>query len=305
MDIIIRGSKLEITEAMESYAKEKISRLEKYLENSDDTHATILVKIHGHLHIVEVTIPLKNFILRAEESKDDFYAAIDTVTDKLERQIRKNKTKLKKQNKVNNKYEYLNFDYEVKDNEEENNKIVKQGETGELKISSDNLFVEYLNNPSETNRIKEIDENGKEWVSSGDLCYIDNDGFIFTKGRNRRIIKKEAFKISPDTIEEVIMNIPFVKECVVVGVNDKKSISVPMAFVVLNEEIKDYDEAKKIVFEKCKQELPDYEVPSYVEIIEKIPYTQNNKYDFVKLENIGNHIVEKSIKKVCGFRNYL
>lgn len=185
---------------------------------------------------------------------------------------------------------------------DENNKIVKHGEIGELKISSDNLFVKYLNNPNETNKIKEIDENGKEWVSSGDLCYIDNDGFIFTKGRNRRIIKKEAFKISPDTIEEVIMNIPFVKECVVVGVNDKKSISVPMAFVVLNEEINDYDEAKKIVFEKCKQELPDYEVPSYVEIIEKIPYTQNNKYDFVKLENIGNHIVEKSIKKVLKLK---
>ena len=185
---------------------------------------------------------------------------------------------------------------------DENNKIVKHGEIGELKISSDNLFVEYLNNPSETNRIKEIDENGKEWVSSGDLCYIDNDGFIFTKGRNRRIIKKEAFKISPDTIEEVIMNIPFVKECVVVGVNDKKSISVPMAFVVVDEKINDYEEAKKIVFEKCKQELPDYEVPSYVEIIEKIPYTQNNKYDFVKLENIGNQIVEKSIKKVLKLK---
>ncbi len=185
---------------------------------------------------------------------------------------------------------------------DENNKIVKQGETGELKISSDNLFVEYLNNPSETNRIKETDESGKEWVSSGDLCYVDSDGFVFTKGRNRRIIKKEAFKISPDTIEEIITNIPFVKECVVVGVNDKKSISVPMAFVVVDEKINDYEEAKKIVFEKCEQELPDYEVPSYVEMIEKIPYTQNNKYDFVKLENIGNQIVEKSIKKVLKLK---
>ena len=181
---------------------------------------------------------------------------------------------------------------------DENNKIVKNGEIGELKISSDNLFVEYLNNPNETNRIKETDENGKEWVSSGDLCYIDSDGFIFTKGRNRRIIKKEAFKISPDTIEEVIMNIPFIKECVVVGVNDAKSVSVPMAFVVTSEEIKNYDEAKKIIFERCKQELPDYEVPSYVEMIEKIPYTKNNKQDFIKLENIGNQIVEKSVKKV-------
>ena len=94
MNIIVRGSKLDITEAMETYAKEKLGKLEKYLENNEDTKATILAKIHGHLHIVEVTIPLKNLILRAEESQEDFYAAIDTVIDKLERQIRKNKTRI-------------------------------------------------------------------------------------------------------------------------------------------------------------------------------------------------------------------
>lgn len=124
MDIIIRGSKFEITEAMESYAKEKISRLEKYLENSDDTHATILVKIHGHLHIVEVTIPLKNFILRAEESKDDFYAAIDTVTDKLERQIRKNKTRIAA--KKNKEVKDFAYDYIQSIEEESEEKIVKR-----------------------------------------------------------------------------------------------------------------------------------------------------------------------------------
>ena len=124
MYIIIRGSKLEITEAMESYAKEKISRLEKYLENSDDTHATILVKIHGHLHIVEVTIPLKNFILRAEESKDDFYAAIDTVTDKLERQIRKNKTRIAA--KKNKEVKDFAYDYIQSIEEESEEKIVKR-----------------------------------------------------------------------------------------------------------------------------------------------------------------------------------
>ena len=124
MDIIIRGSKLEITEAMESYAKEKISRLEKYLENSDDTHATILAKIHGHLHIVEVTIPLKNFILRAEESKDDFYAAIDTVTDKLERQIRKNKTRIAA--KKNKEVKDFAYDYIQSIEEESEEKIVKR-----------------------------------------------------------------------------------------------------------------------------------------------------------------------------------
>ena len=124
MNIIIRGSKLEITEAMESYAKEKISRLEKYLENSEDAKATILAKIHGHLHVVEVTIPLKNFILRAEESQDDFYAAIDTVIDKLERQIRKNKTRIASKKRQETKD--FAYDYIQNIEEDSEEKIVKR-----------------------------------------------------------------------------------------------------------------------------------------------------------------------------------
>ena len=125
MNITIRGSKLDITEAMETYAKEKIGKLEKYLENSEDENATILAKIHGHLHIVEVTIPLKNIILRAEERQEDFYAAIDTVIDKLERQIRKNKTRINsKKNKDTKDFAY-DYIEEIED-EEEKEKIVKR-----------------------------------------------------------------------------------------------------------------------------------------------------------------------------------
>ena len=121
----IRGDKMVVTDAIKNYTMEKLDRLNKYF-NDEDITANVLTKIRGNKQIVEVTIPIDKFILRSEESNDDLYAAIDLVSDKLERQIRKNKTKLKKQNKVNNKYEYLNFDYEVKDNEEDNNKIVKR-----------------------------------------------------------------------------------------------------------------------------------------------------------------------------------
>lgn len=121
----IRGDKMVVTDAIKNYTMEKLDRLNKYF-NDEDMTANVLTKIRGNKQIVEVTIPIDKLILRSEESNDDLYAAIDLVSDKLERQIRKNKTKLKKQNKVNNKYEYLNFDYEVKDNEEENNKIVKR-----------------------------------------------------------------------------------------------------------------------------------------------------------------------------------
>lgn len=170
-------------------------------------------------------------------------------------------------------------------------KEVAQGEIGELLISTDNLFVKYLNNEEETNKIK-VTLDGKTWVKTGDLCIVDGDGYIIPKGRNRRLIKKEAFKISPDTIEEVIKSISFVKDCVVVGVDDAKSISVPMAFVVLNDLTVNFEDAKAIIQSKCEEELPDYEVPSYYEEIEKIPYTPNDKQDFRYLENLGNEIVK-------------
>lgn len=168
----------------------------------------------------------------------------------------------------------------------------KEGEMGELYISSDNLFVEYLNNPEETAKIKVIDENGKQWVKTGDLCVIDSEGYIVPKGRNRRLIKKDAFKIAPDTIEEVIISLPYVKECVVVGVADEKFISVPMAFVELEKDMRLADVYEDIE-RKCIEDLPDYEVPSYFEQIDEMPYTSNGKHDFRTLEELGNSIVKE------------
>ena len=172
----------------------------------------------------------------------------------------------------------------------------KEGEMGELYVSSDNVFIEYLNNPDETSAIKVTDENGKQWVKTGDLCVIDSEGYIFPKGRNRRLIRKDAFKIAPDTIEEVIISLPCVKECVVVGVDDEKFLSVPMAFIELQDNVA-FNDVYEEIFEKCKEELPDYEIPSYFEQIEEMPYTGNGKHDFRKLEELGNGIVKDKLGK--------
>lgn len=98
MEILVRGNKIDITDAMKDYVKEKLSKLEKYTLD-DDVKATVLVKVRNYTQKVEVTIPLKTLILRAEEESEDFYSAVDLVVNKLERQIRKNKTKLKKKEK--------------------------------------------------------------------------------------------------------------------------------------------------------------------------------------------------------------
>ena len=98
MEILIRGNKVDITDAMKDYVKEKLSKLDKYTLD-DNTKANVLVKVRNYTQKVEVTIPLKTLILRAEEESEDFYSAVDLVINKLERQIRKNKTKLKKKEK--------------------------------------------------------------------------------------------------------------------------------------------------------------------------------------------------------------
>ena len=112
----IRGDKLEATEAINNYVETKLDRLNKYFKE-DDILANVLLRVRGNSQIIEVTIPTDKFILRSEEEDKDLYAAIDLVTDKLERQIRKNKTRLNKQN-VDNKFKELNFDYELEKEEE-------------------------------------------------------------------------------------------------------------------------------------------------------------------------------------------
>lgn len=116
MKVTIRGEKTKITQAMTDYATEKLEKLDKYLDKSSEVNATVLVKIRDHRDKVEITIPLKSLILRAEESQEDFYAAIDVAVEKLERQIRKNKTRLQSQ-KLKEKKELV-VDYSDEDTEE-------------------------------------------------------------------------------------------------------------------------------------------------------------------------------------------
>ncbi len=109
----IRGDKLEVTSAIENYVENKLDRLNKYFQN-DEVVANVLLKVRGREQIIEVTIPADKYILRGEVGNDDLYSAIDLVTDKLERQIRKNKTRLSKQNKC---YKDLNLNFDIEEND--------------------------------------------------------------------------------------------------------------------------------------------------------------------------------------------
>ena len=122
----IRGDKLVVTESIKAYIDEKIEKLQKYFD-SDDIEAKVVIKVSNKKQIKEVTIPTNKYTLRAEESNNDLYAAIDLVIDKLEGQIRKNKTKL---NKRYTKEAIMDFNFDfiskIEDDEDEEELIVKR-----------------------------------------------------------------------------------------------------------------------------------------------------------------------------------
>ena len=119
----IHGSKVKVTPSIKTYIEEKLGKLDKYFENPDSITANVVVRVRGLEQIGEVTIPVKGITIRNEESNSDLYAAIDLVVDKLERQIRKNKTRIKKKVKP---VDYGFIDFEVAKDETDTNKIVKR-----------------------------------------------------------------------------------------------------------------------------------------------------------------------------------
>ena len=121
MEVIIHGDKIDVTDPIRDYIESKMSKLDKYFENAAGITAKAIIRVLNENQIIEVTVPTPKFTLRAEESHKDLYAATDLVIDKLERQIRKNKTRL-------NRYKHehtINLDFDL-EKVEEDVKIVRR-----------------------------------------------------------------------------------------------------------------------------------------------------------------------------------
>lgn len=122
----IRGNKIDVTKAINDYIEEKVSKLEKYLDDNEEVEAKAVISAKGKNQKVEVTIWSGKYNIRAEESNPDLYSAIDLVVDKLERQFKKYRGKLN--SKKNSREEYIPS-IEIEEYEEyENETIVRKKE---------------------------------------------------------------------------------------------------------------------------------------------------------------------------------
>ena len=127
LKITIHGDKIKVTDSIKEYIEGKISKLEKYLGNAEEVKATAVIRVLGPNQIIEVTVPTGKYTLRSEERHKDLYAAVDLVVDKLERQIRKNKTRIttrERKDSIANMISDFTLDFEEK--EENDNKIIRR-----------------------------------------------------------------------------------------------------------------------------------------------------------------------------------
>ncbi|PID02561.1 ribosomal subunit interface protein [Sporosarcina sp. P2] len=100
LDFNIRGENVEVTPAIREYVEKKVEKLERYFTEGVNATANVNLKVYSDKQTkVEITIPMKNLTLRAEERHNDMYAAVDLIVDKLERQIRKYKTRVNRKSR--------------------------------------------------------------------------------------------------------------------------------------------------------------------------------------------------------------
>jgi len=166
---------------------------------------------------------------------------------------------------------------------------VPAGEIGEIVISAPQLMRGYWQKPDETREMLRTNDRGERRLYTGDLGYLDEDGYLFIVDRKKDLIKTCGFQVWPREIEEVISSHPTVAEVGVVGLPDTMRGEVVKAFVVLRSdctvtpsELKSY----------CRERLAPYKVPAKYEFVTELPKTQVGKVLYRMLRQVEDKTEE-------------
>lgn len=147
--------------------------------------------------------------------------------------------------------------------------LLPPGQTGELVISGPQVMKGYHNRPEEN---KEAFFNccGLRWFRTGDIAYMDEEGYFYIVDRKKDMIKYKGYSVFSREIEEVLYQHPCVKEAAVIGVPDQEAGEVPKAFVVLKDECKEQIKPADII-KWASERLAPYKRPRYVEFRSELP----------------------------------
>ena len=161
-------------------------------------------------------------------------------------------------------------------------KELKYGEEGEICITGPTEMLGYLDNEEEEGKVIKIHSDGKKWIHSEDVGIIDEDGFLFFKGRYKRLIPHGGFKLYPSYIEGVIMKHPDIDNCCVISIPDKVYGASPEAHVVIKKDsMSELKKLKEELIKLCQDKLPSYSQPEDFIFEEDLPLTSVGKVDYL------------------------
>lgn len=174
----------------------------------------------------------------------------------------------------------------------ESGKECQYNQEGEICFSSPCLMQGYYHKEQETSEIIEVSSDGTSWLHTGDMGFVDEEGFVHIVGRIKRIYITTSGKgdttpnkLFPDRVEKVLGSQNFVKSCGVIAKEDEQRINIPIAFVEItgNSNI-EQDQVKSELWKLARKELPAHMVPQEIIVLDKMPLTQSGKIDYKALE---------------------
>jgi len=160
---------------------------------------------------------------------------------------------------------------------EEGTRILAAGEVGEVAMWGRQLMAGYWNRPDETAVVlrNHVDADGtRRWLHTGDLGYLDSDGYLFIVDRKKDLIKTSGLQVWPREIEEVLAAHPCVAEVGVAGVPDPVKGEVVHAWIVLRTGQTATEDELRLF---CRGKLAPYKVPAHVEFRTELPKTMVGK----------------------------
>jgi long-chain acyl-CoA synthetase len=164
------------------------------------------------------------------------------------------------------------------------------GEEGEICLAGPQVMLGYMHDEEATARVLRKDAEGTIWLHTGDMGRMDAEGFLYFRGRYKRVIKVSGMSVYPEQVDQVRESQPLVARCCVIGVPDSYQMTRVKAFVVLRHDSAEAAAAKAQPEETtaalrtwCKERLIPWCVPKTIEYRDSLPTTKVGKVAYTEL----------------------
>lgn len=163
-------------------------------------------------------------------------------------------------------------------------KEVPYGEEGEILLAGPTVMKEYMNHPEESAQTLRKHEDGLTWVYTGDLGLMDEEGFVYFRGRAKRMIISSGYNVYPGQLENILDAHEYVQMSCVIGVPDPYKMQKVKAFVKLSAGVVASDSVKKELLDYCRKHIAKYAMPYDIEFKDDMPKTLVGKVAYRELE---------------------